>query len=245
MRRPACRHRLGRSSTQFLSFVPAARDRRLCAGHTLDSGRLLPTQIILIWMVAQRLECASGCAMQVVSARAAEALPGGSGGSPDAKWPAACDDRLVRPTVVIVDDHAGFRSSARALLEAEGFDVVGEAGDGVSALVAVGRLHPHVVLLDIQLPDIDGFEVADRLALAGHPPGRCRPTGGGWPGALPGGLSRRASCRGMRWPRWSREGITGSAPRPRKAVWLTGLAFGLGAEWLARSGQSLPGAGAD
>ncbi len=72
--------------------------------------------------------------------------------------------------MVIVDDHAGFRSSARALLEAEGFDVVGEAGDGVSALVAVGRLHPHVVLLDIQLPDIDGFEVADRLARAGDPP---------------------------------------------------------------------------
>jgi DNA-binding NarL/FixJ family response regulator len=71
---------------------------------------------------------------------------------------------------MIVDDHAGFRSSARALLEAEGFDVVGEAGDGVSALAAVGRLHPHVVLLDIQLPDIDGFEVAERLARAGDPP---------------------------------------------------------------------------
>lgn len=74
------------------------------------------------------------------------------------------------PTVVIVDDHAGFRSSARALLEAEGFDVVGEAGDGVSALAAVGRLHPHVVLLDIQLPGIDGFEVAERLARAGDSP---------------------------------------------------------------------------
>jgi DNA-binding NarL/FixJ family response regulator len=71
---------------------------------------------------------------------------------------------------MIVDDHAGFRSSARALLEAEGFDVVGGAGDGVSALAAVGRLHPHVVLLDIQLPDIDGFEVAERLARAGDPP---------------------------------------------------------------------------
>ena len=83
--------------------------------------------------------------------------------------PVACDDLLVRPTVVIVDDHAGFRSRARALLEAEGFDVVGEAEDGVSALVAIGQLRPRVVLLDIQLPDIDGFEVAERLARAGDP----------------------------------------------------------------------------
>src|SRR5262249_1276814 len=77
---------------------------------------------------------------------------------------------LVKPTVVIVDDHDGFRSSVRALLEAEGFEVVGEAGDGVSALAAVDRLHPSIVLLDIQLPDIDGFEVAERLAQAGDPP---------------------------------------------------------------------------
>jgi DNA-binding NarL/FixJ family response regulator len=82
----------------------------------------------------------------------------------------ACDDLLVKPTVVIVDDHAGFRCWARALLEAEGFDVVGEAGDGASALVAVGQLHPHIILLDIQLPDIDGFEIAERLARAGDPP---------------------------------------------------------------------------
>lgn len=72
--------------------------------------------------------------------------------------------------MVIVDDHAGFRSSARALLEAEGFDVVGEAGDGVSGLATVALLRPRVVLLDIQLPDIDGFEVAERLAVAGDPP---------------------------------------------------------------------------
>ncbi len=83
---------------------------------------------------------------------------------------AACDDLLVKPTVLIVDDHSGFRSSARALLEAEGFDVVGEAEDGVSALVAMDQLHPRIVLLDIQLPDIDGFEVAERLARAGDPP---------------------------------------------------------------------------
>lgn len=72
--------------------------------------------------------------------------------------------------MVIVDDDSGFRSLARALLEAEGFDVVGEADDGASALAAVDLLHPRVVLLDIQLPGIDGFEVAERLAGAGDPP---------------------------------------------------------------------------
>jgi DNA-binding NarL/FixJ family response regulator len=73
----------------------------------------------------------------------------------------------VRPTVLIVDDHAGFRDAARALLQAEGFDVVGEAVDGVEALRAVARLCPDVVLLDVQLPDLDGFAVAERLEAAG------------------------------------------------------------------------------
>jgi len=69
----------------------------------------------------------------------------------------------VGRTVLIVDDHAGFRSAARALLEAGGFEVVGEASDGAAAIVAVERLRPEVVLLDVQLPDIDGFAVAARL----------------------------------------------------------------------------------
>jgi DNA-binding NarL/FixJ family response regulator len=76
----------------------------------------------------------------------------------------------MRLTVLIVDDHAGFRSFARAVLEAEGFDVVGEAEDAASALVAASRLRPQVVVLDIQLPDLDGFEVAERLARSGDPP---------------------------------------------------------------------------
>ena len=92
------------------------------------------------------------------------------GGSPDAGVVVACNDLGVHPTVVIVDDHPGFRSSARALLEAAGFEVVGEADDGVSALAVVDRLRPRIVLLDIQLPDIDGFAVAERLARAGDPP---------------------------------------------------------------------------
>ena len=67
-------------------------------------------------------------------------------------------------TVLIVDDHAGFRASARALLEADGFDVLGEAADGESALAMARDLRPRVVLLDIQLPGMDGFAVAERFA---------------------------------------------------------------------------------
>jgi DNA-binding NarL/FixJ family response regulator len=66
-------------------------------------------------------------------------------------------------TVLIVDDHAGFRATARLLLESEGYDVIGEAGDGRSALAAARRLRPDLVLLDIQLPDLDGFDIAARL----------------------------------------------------------------------------------
>lgn len=74
------------------------------------------------------------------------------------------------PTVLIVDDHPSFRSSAHALLEAEGFEVVGEAEDGESAIEAVQRLRPDIVLLDVQLPDIDGFEVTRRLTSNGAGP---------------------------------------------------------------------------
>jgi DNA-binding NarL/FixJ family response regulator len=66
-------------------------------------------------------------------------------------------------TVLIVDDHPSFRASARVLLESEGFQVIGEAVDGASALTEAGRLRPQLVLLDVQLPDIDGFDVAARL----------------------------------------------------------------------------------
>jgi DNA-binding NarL/FixJ family response regulator len=81
-----------------------------------------------------------------------------------------CDDRGVRPTVLIVDDHDGFRESARALLEAEGFTVVGDAADGAAAVAAAARLRPDVVLLDVQLPGVDGFMVAEELAVAPNPP---------------------------------------------------------------------------
>ena len=71
-------------------------------------------------------------------------------------------------TVLIVDDHEPFRRAARELLTAEGYEVVGEAGDGASAVSEARRLDPAIVLLDVQLPDVDGFEVARRLAAAGH-----------------------------------------------------------------------------
>ncbi|MCA1673193.1 MAG: response regulator transcription factor [Actinobacteria bacterium] len=67
-------------------------------------------------------------------------------------------------TAVIVDDHAGFRAMARRLLEDAGFDVVGEAGDGAGALSTVAALRPRLVLLDVELPDTDGFTVAAELA---------------------------------------------------------------------------------
>jgi two-component system response regulator EvgA len=66
-------------------------------------------------------------------------------------------------TVLIVDDHPSFRASARLMLEAGGYEVVGEAEDGGTALAVARRLRPELVLLDVLLPDIDGFEVARRL----------------------------------------------------------------------------------
>ena len=74
----------------------------------------------------------------------------------------------MRRTVLIVDDDAPFRRAARELLALEGYDVVGEAEDGESGVAAAARLEPAIVLLDVQLPDIDGFEVARRLDDAGH-----------------------------------------------------------------------------
>lgn len=66
-------------------------------------------------------------------------------------------------TVLIVDDHPAFRAAARALLEADGFDVVGESATGTEGLAAVIQLRPDLVLLDVGLPDLDGIEVAGRL----------------------------------------------------------------------------------
>jgi DNA-binding NarL/FixJ family response regulator len=69
----------------------------------------------------------------------------------------------VPRTVLVVDDHPSFRATARMLLEADGWTVVGEAAGGAEALQAARDLRPDVVLLDVNLPDIDGFDVAARL----------------------------------------------------------------------------------
>ena len=66
--------------------------------------------------------------------------------------------------ILVVDDHAGFRATAKRWLEAEGWTVVGEAPDGASALALAARLRPDVVLLDIGLPDMDGFAVAEGMS---------------------------------------------------------------------------------
>src|SRR4051794_41278291 len=82
---------------------------------------------------------------------------------------------MTRPTLLIVDDHATFRATARALLEIDGWEVVGEAGDGTSGLEAAASLHPDVVLLDVRLPDMNGFSVAERLTAGGGGPGGVGP----------------------------------------------------------------------
>ena len=99
-------------------------------------------------------------------------------------------------SLLIVDDHADFRAGARALLEVDGFDVVGEAADGESALEAAHRLRPRVVLLDIQLPGIDGFRVAERLA-AGDDPPMVVLTSSRSPEAFRGRLRAAGSVRGF------------------------------------------------
>jgi DNA-binding NarL/FixJ family response regulator len=84
-------------------------------------------------------------------------------------------------TVVIVDDHAGFRRAARAVLESDGFVILGEAWDARSGYDLVASVRPDVALLDIGLPDEDGFELTDRLLERADPPivvlisGRDRP----------------------------------------------------------------------
>jgi DNA-binding NarL/FixJ family response regulator len=77
---------------------------------------------------------------------------------------------VTAPTILVIDDHGGFRATARRVLERDGWSVVGEAADGRSGLAAVEALAPDVVLLDIGLPDIDGFQLAEVLAASADAP---------------------------------------------------------------------------
>src|SRR5436305_4820358 len=80
----------------------------------------------------------------------------------DLRW-AIGENQAMEKSVLIVDDHPSFRASARRMLEADGYEVIGEAEDGRSALAVADRLRPELVLLDVRLPDLDGFQVARRL----------------------------------------------------------------------------------
>jgi DNA-binding NarL/FixJ family response regulator len=91
------------------------------------------------------------------------------GASRTAQLHLVCHDPPVTQTVLIVDDHPSFRASARAMLEAEGFDVVGELANGSSVVDAVNELNPDVLLLDVQLPDMSGFDVCSLLERFDNP----------------------------------------------------------------------------
>jgi DNA-binding NarL/FixJ family response regulator len=80
--------------------------------------------------------------------------------------PERCGHHQGMTSVLIVDDYAPFRARARALLEAEGFRVVGEASTAGEGLEAADRERPDLVLLDVRLPDGDGFDTAERLTSA-------------------------------------------------------------------------------
>lgn len=90
----------------------------------------------------------------------------GHNAEPDGGWHYG----KVPPSLLIVDDHEGFREAVRILLEGEGYTIVGLAAAGEEAVVEAARLHPDLVLLDIQLPGIDGFATAERLAALPNPP---------------------------------------------------------------------------
>ena len=77
---------------------------------------------------------------------------------------------MTPPTAVIVDDHASFRTAMRMMLELDGYEVVGEAADGEEGVRAALDLRPDVVVCDVQMPRMDGFELASALAAQDGPP---------------------------------------------------------------------------
>ena len=101
----------------------------------------------------------------------------------------------VQGTVLIVDDHPSFRAAARVLVEGAGYQVVAEAADGAAALAAVERHAPGCVLLDVQLPDADGFAIAEEIAARDDPPAVVMTSSR--PAADFGPLVGRSSIRGF------------------------------------------------
>jgi len=74
-------------------------------------------------------------------------------------------------TVLIVDDQAPFRTAARAVVEAaHGFAVVGEVDTGEASVAAAGELHPDVVLMDVNLPGMNGLEATREILAASASP---------------------------------------------------------------------------
>jgi CheY-like chemotaxis protein len=102
-------------------------------------------------------------------------------------------ERMAR-SVLVVDDSAPFRATARALLEARGYRVVGAVAGGGEALAAVEAMRPDAVLLDINLPDADGIAVAGRLTGEGGPAVVLVST---LDGAAVGGAIERSGARGF------------------------------------------------
>ena len=145
------------------------------------------------------------------------------------------------PTVLIVDDHPTFRSTARQLLEAEGFDVVGEAEDGASALACVARLKPEVVLLDVQLPDMDGFEVTSRLTSNGNRTQVVLTSSRDASefGALVAASGRAASSRRASWAETGR--LAGVSTRAALGIWTLALACAAGAAVLVEASDHTSG----
>ncbi len=85
-------------------------------------------------------------------------------------WCDRQDVSAMPVTVLVVDDHPSFRAVARALLELEGYDVIGEAATVADAVLAADALHPDVLLVDVGLPDSDGFALTERVLARPHPP---------------------------------------------------------------------------
>lgn len=73
------------------------------------------------------------------------------------------ENRFADVNVIVVDDNDTTRAMLRAIMRAEGIEVIGEAKDGVSGLTMIRRLHPSLVCLDIMMPEVDGIEILTQL----------------------------------------------------------------------------------